>query len=582
MNNKGFSILEVILAAAIFMFFATGAVGTIIQGFGINRRGSEETIANQYASEGLEAVRSIKNQDFANLVNTSGTGVVGNATTGVWEFSGTENVLNTEKPYTRTLKIEDVERDAPPPCGNIVESAGTLDPDTKKITSTVSWNFTSSKPQTLSLTSYLSDWKKPLPGSGPIIMAYSKSTNIPYYRIWDGSAWGEEKSGQVVGGNITYVVVKSSRTRNEAVLGTLDSNGNIYAHIWNECGFGTPTLMGSLSSSFAAYRSFDIAYEKSNDRAMFIYQPNTSSSNPAYRIWDGTQWSNEATVTTPQRNEVRWIEITQNPLSASNEIATIMMDEKRDVYGMIWDGSSWNNMGDTSIWDTSASISNKKNIDVAYEQLSGRAMFIWADRTATYQYYRIWDGSTLSSETPLQIDNTQGGITHWSELVSRPNSNELMYGTINGGDDLNTRKWSGSAWDTDASHPEHDGGVEKYGSQTDLAFDLVWESHSDNSGKAWLVWGDGSTVSKKQWSGTAWSSASTFSGSDDTYFVKLKADPVSGAVLAALYESPDSANDDIWESHLLDGSSTWNAKNIIWGGPVVSEPAYFKVDIAIP
>jgi hypothetical protein len=89
-------------------------------------------------------------------------------------------------------------------------------------------------------------------------------------------------------------------------------------------------------------------------------------------------------------------------------------------------------------------------------------------------------------------------------------------------------------------------------------------------------------VQKKQWSGTAWGSASTLTTSDDTSFIRLKADPVSGAIFAGIYEDSTSATDDIWESRLTGGGTVWSAKNTIWGGATSATPVYFRIDIATP
>jgi prepilin-type N-terminal cleavage/methylation domain-containing protein len=124
-NQQGFSVIEVILAAALFVILASGAVAAILQGLQSNRLGEEQSVANQFASEGIEAVRSIKNQSFANLINSGGTGIAQNS--GVWAFSGSTNTLSSK--YTRVVTISDVQRDG---SGNIVASGGTLDPATKK------------------------------------------------------------------------------------------------------------------------------------------------------------------------------------------------------------------------------------------------------------------------------------------------------------------------------------------------------------------------------------------------------------------------------------------------------------------
>jgi type II secretory pathway pseudopilin PulG len=578
--SRGFSVIEVILAAAIFMVFASAAVIVILGGYNTNRLGAEETVATQFAAEGIEAVKSIKNQAYSNLSNTSGIGLKRNATTGVWEWqtSPPNNTLihNISDNYSREIKVENVNRDA---SGNIVSTGGTLDPDTKKVTSTVSWNFNAARPESVSFITYLTDWKKPIKLP---MMAYSQTTNIPYYRTWDGSGWSTEEAAQSVGGggSINYVVLKGSRTRNEFALGTLDSSGNIYVQIWDGTSWGIPTLMANVGSANAITRSFDIEYEKNSDRAVIAYLPTPTSADFDYRYWDGSVWSAPETVTAPPTTGlIKWIEVAQNPLS--NEIALILFDANSDIYGMVWNGASWDTMGVTTIWHTSASTEiTRKAIAVAYEQTSGRAMFIWATSTTRTQNYRIWNGVSLTANTTLTIAG--GGLGQWVKLVSRPNSNELMYGMQNSGADLLTRRWSDSAWDGPSLHPEHDASTETTES---MDFDLVWETHAANPGKAWLMWGNGSSISKKQWTTgapTPWGSTSTLTGSDDTSFIRLKADPSSGAIFAGIYESPSSATDDIWESRLTGGGTTWSAKNIIWGGPTFGTSVFFRVDISTP
>lgn len=150
--RQGFSVVEVMLAVALFVIFASGMAIVVISGLDNNRLGGEETIANQYASEGLEAVRSIKNQAYSYLQDSSGTGVIRNPGN-LWAFSGANNTFDK---YTRVITIADVFRDGG---GNIVSLGGTLDPDTKKVTSTVIWNFSSARADSVVLTTYYTNWK---------------------------------------------------------------------------------------------------------------------------------------------------------------------------------------------------------------------------------------------------------------------------------------------------------------------------------------------------------------------------------------------------------------------------------------
>lgn len=555
-GDHGFSPVEVLLAATILGFLVSALVGALIYGRISTAGSGDRARATQLAEEGMEAVRNIRDAAYSNFPVDNTYGLV--QSSNIWTLSGANDTIAGL--YKREVSIS------------------TVDSTRKTVTVTVSWPLDTLAHQ-VSTSSRMTNWKTsitPPTTPGPIMMAYSKTTTIPYYRIWDGSAWGAEGSAQTVTGNINYVVLKSARTRNEAILGVQTSTGAIYVQVWNGTSWGNLTQVGTGTTTT---RSFDISYEKNGDRAIITYLPTATSADFAYRIWNGTTLTAGTTITAPPTTGVvNWIETKQNPLASSNEIAMIMLDANSDVYGMAWNGSTWVNLSSVVTWDTTAASAAKKTIDVEYEQNSGEAMFLWGDAVATDQYYRTWNGTTLTSATLLDIA-AEGGLPEWIQLASRPNSDEIMLGVQDAGADLNTRKWSGTAWDTATQHAEHSAAVENIASRT---FDIIWETHASNAGKAWLVWGDGATVTAKQWSGSAWGTGSVLSGSDDTSFVRLRADPVSGAVFAGIYQNSTAATKDINERNLTGGSSAWSTKTTIWGGPTGADPVFFRIDIATP
>jgi Tfp pilus assembly protein PilV len=151
-QQKGFSVLEIILAAGLFVIFVSGAMVAVFQGMHLTSHGQEEIIATQYTTEGMEAVRSIRNRDFTLLENTPAIGI--ERSLGVWNFAGVENVLDGR--YTRVITIETVQRNG---SGDIVESDGTDDVNTKKITVTTSWNTSPTQLSSVVLTTYITNWK---------------------------------------------------------------------------------------------------------------------------------------------------------------------------------------------------------------------------------------------------------------------------------------------------------------------------------------------------------------------------------------------------------------------------------------
>lgn len=551
--NSGFSVVEVLLAATVFGFLVTALSGALIYGRSGTAIAGERLQALTLAEEGLEAVRNIRDASYSNL--SDGTyGVTPSGSPLVWNFSGTSDNTGV---FTRQITV------------------ATVDSTRKAITSTVSWTNNGISRQ-VTATSRLTNWRAAfsVPTPGPIMMAYSKTTTTPFYRIWNGSAWGAEGSAQAVVGNINYVVLKSARTRNEAILGVQTSTGAIYIQIWNGTSWGNLTQVGTGNTTT---RSFDIDYEKNGDRAIIAYIPTASSIDFDYRIWNGTALSGVTTVTTsPTTGAINWIELDNSPLTSSNDIAMIMQDASSAVYGMVWNGTTWGNMGVPTTWDASGSTATRKGIDVAYEQNSGDALFVWGDSLSTANAYRTWNGT--STTTGALTVSTQGGVTNWLQLASRPSSDEIMVGIQDAGSDLNTRRWTGSAWD--AAHGEHSSAVENAASRN---FDIVWETHSSNLGDAWILWGNGTAVTAKQWTSNAWVGTGTaLSGSDDTSFIRLRADPVSGAVFAGIYQNSTSTSRDINERRLTGGGSTWTTKSTIWAGPTGADPVFFRVDIATP
>lgn len=550
-KQGGFSSVEMLLAASIFGFLTTALIGAIVYGRQAPSTAGDRVRAIALAEEGNAAARNARDAAFTNVA--SGTyGLL--MTGGVWTLWG---VSDTNGIFTRQVTISNI------------------DSNRRNVTTTVTWPGGST-----SVTTRLTNWRATLAQNyGPTMIAYSKTTNIPYYRIWNGTSWGAEAAATSVAGNINYVVLKSARTRNEAILGVQTSTGAIYTQTWNGSSWSAVTQVGTGP---AATRSFDIAYERNSDRAVIMFTPTSGTADFAYRTWNGTTLSAATNVTaSPTTGVLNWIEVDPSPISTSNDISLILSDANSDTYGMLWNGTSWSTMGTAAVWDATIASATKKTIDVEYEQTTGRAMFMWGDSVATDQYYRIWNGTTLTAATLLDIA-AEGGLAEWVQLAGRPNSNEILLAVQDAGADLNTRKWSGSAWDTATQHPEHVAQTENITSRN---FDIAWETHSSNAGKAWILFCNGARVSYRQWDSatSTWTSASNvLADSDDTSFIRLRADSTSGTFFAAMYEATTSGTDDIWTTQLTGGSDVWPAKTLTWDGPTSAEPVYFRVDIATP
>lgn len=418
-SSQGFSIIEVVLATAIFMLFSTAAITVILGGISSNRQGAEQTIANQFAAEAIEAVKSIKNQSFASLVNSTGAGVV--KSKGVWTFSGANNTLfhNSTDNYIRVIKVEDVQRDQPPPDGNIVP-VGTVDPATKKITSTVSWKASETRNNSVVLTTYLSNWRSPLPANTGGILVYGDggtTSDAIKYKILAPvtGTWSAPSKASDVDTNTTNRALRAARiyassTRNEKILLSRHFDGDkqyIYGQVFNGTVWTIPQLFAKWNGEeFLDVRNFDGTY-LNNGNFMAVYSDNTNS--PKYRIWNWSFWTNPQLSLVNLSNNEKGVPtyIVAKARPGTNEVMAAFFGKQKDTHTQYYNGSTWTLHQEKA---NNAPENTKEMIDFSWSpqnNLKGALIFSKDDnRTLSL---RIWTAN-------------QSGSGSWSEVVNAPAS----------------------------------------------------------------------------------------------------------------------------------------------------------------
>lgn len=152
-KNKGFSIIEVVVASAIVLLIGTGFTGALSQTIALSENALHIGQATSLLEEGAEAVKSIRDDSWTTISGlTVGTTyyLSFNDTTKKWALSTTANTIDSM--YTRTVVVSAVNRDS----NDDIASTGTLDASTKKVTINVIFNGrTGQVTKTLSL--YISD-----------------------------------------------------------------------------------------------------------------------------------------------------------------------------------------------------------------------------------------------------------------------------------------------------------------------------------------------------------------------------------------------------------------------------------------
>jgi hypothetical protein len=312
----------------------------------------------------------------------------------------------------------------------------------------------------------------------------------PRYRLWTGSAWGNEQSANDVGGVTNMVVLRSARTRDEKILGVLDKSGDINVQVWDGSTWGTVLEVTAVVADYD-YRGFDIAYEDSSGDALIVYQNNVD--DPLYRVWNGNSWSAAVTLDLPTAGIPVWIRMASKP--GADEIIVVTLDKGSNVTAAVWDGSAW---GDSINLEGAAESFAYSGIAIAYESTSGDAMVAWSRGTDTSggPRYGFWNGTAWGAEATAPVT---GGEPLFIELGSDPSSDKIVMGAMDSGDDVNVNVWDGTTYGT--NFEATDDAVKSGLKPADIGF----ESTSGEAMVAYAVKND-QTLHYRNWSaGSGWS-----------------------------------------------------------------------------
>lgn len=153
-KTKGFALIEVMIACALVATVTITLLSFAEKGLGLSSRSLRQVQATLIAEEGAEAVKTIRDANWTNISNlTLNTNyyLSYNNSTDVWSLSTTANSIDSI--FTRTIVFNSVNRDSN---NDIVDTGGTTDAGTIKVTVTTSWLSTEGANSKV-LTLYITD-----------------------------------------------------------------------------------------------------------------------------------------------------------------------------------------------------------------------------------------------------------------------------------------------------------------------------------------------------------------------------------------------------------------------------------------
>lgn len=216
-HQAGFSIIELLVAMAIFVIVASAGTVVVLGSFSGSRQSEQQTQATLIAQEGLEAARSLRNRGwttpFLATNCTSGCGL--SSAGGNWTWTGSNNTLGV---FTRSITVQPVQRDS---SGTVVASGGTVDNDIRKVISSVQWSPRPNQTNTVRLEMYVTQFMKAIGGlwTNPTSRGtLNISGNQDALKI---VTVGDYAYAVINGGSPNFVVVNISNPSNPTLAGGL-------------------------------------------------------------------------------------------------------------------------------------------------------------------------------------------------------------------------------------------------------------------------------------------------------------------------------------------------------------------------
>lgn len=296
------------------------------------------------------------------------------------------------------------------------------------------------------------------------------------------------------------------------------------------------------------------------------------------RVRSGGTWAATRRAA-PLNEDVRWIVHEVSPTSSAEEFLAALSDEGNGttLYLRRFDGRLWSEDHPLHAPQSVIPSANagQRGFDLALEQSSGEALFVYADDDAS-PLYRTFSNGRWSDDQEVYAALPSAGTVLWVELVARPGTDEIALVTLDDTETLSALVWDGDAW-TDMGAPMMLD-TQSAELRESKAFDAAFEGLS---GDLLVGWGHTTVVDETRYmqrDGTTgvWSAQTQHNSTGACGAVyRLAADPTSDRIAAAIGEGTHGVD----VSGMIWGGDSWVdvAGELVTNVPF-ADPTYGVVD----
>jgi len=338
----------------------------------------------------------------------------------------------------------------------------------------------------------------------------------PRYREWDIQSFGPEASANPAASRINWVVVASSPTSPEKVVGILSSNGFLYVQTWNGAMWASNW---NANVGRDQTRGFDIAYEEQSGDVVVAFGDNTAQLRYRKRVagtWDGANGN----AGTPVADAPFYVRLTPHP--TNDDVMAAVSTNVDTLHALRWDGA-------TNAWGNQVQMpgilgsKDEEAFDVAYERAAGDAFVIWGNDAGALRYQEFtttWGAAITAYSLPDKA--------LWVAAAADPeaSSNRIAVSMVLNNNDFEFGAWTGASW---VARPAPIGAGQKSERGIDVGFETT-------TNRAMFVFNPTSNPRQIAW--RTWTQAGGFGGvtvepglTGNVNFVQVRPDPRSNAMM---------------------------------------------------
>jgi Tfp pilus assembly protein PilV len=137
-KQGGLSLVEVLFGSSIILIFVVALVGVHNFYIKVSAQSADTSKALLLAEESIEGVKFLRDSSWTNNIASLGFDptyyLTYSTTTNTWQLSTAYSLIDGR--FDRSIKVQVVRRDS---SGRIVSSGGIADPNSRLITTSVSW-----------------------------------------------------------------------------------------------------------------------------------------------------------------------------------------------------------------------------------------------------------------------------------------------------------------------------------------------------------------------------------------------------------------------------------------------------------